>query len=122
MGKRDGGQGAANAISNQIDFSFRAYRCHHIHRIKNAALHVGVPSRMGKLRARVHPRQNKHGVALVYHPFDQRFLFVQIEDIVFIDPRRDHENWLFSNFLSGGRILDDLANFILKNHVTLGGR
>src|SRR5207344_320809 len=54
-------------------------------------------------------------VSLFDTPADERILWLQIEDVEFVDPRRNDQQRRFTYLLCYRRVLDELDHFILEN-------
>ena len=66
------------------------------------------------------PGDDKHRIALLDGPFDEGILGLQVEDVIFVDPRRhDHQRTTIGCF-AGRRVLEELDQIVLKDH--LAGR
>jgi len=53
--------------------------------------------------------------------FDEALLRRKIEDVVFVDPGRHHQQWPLADFLCCRRILNELQQFILKDDLARRG-
>src|SRR5271166_34296 len=71
-------------------------------------------------RGRIAPRDAEDRESAVYEMLDQRVLRLQIEDIVFHDPRRRDDDRLRAYGLVGGAVLDDLSEVSALDDDALG--
>ncbi len=60
-------------------------------------------------------------MALLDGPSDEGILLAQIEDVILVDPRRDHEKRPPERRLRAGGILNELHELVLEDHLA-GGR
>ena len=68
-------------------------------------------------RVGVDPGDDKDGVPLLDEPAEQRFFRREVEDVEFVDPRRDDEERALPHALGGLRVLDELEEFVLEDHL-----
>ncbi len=75
---------------------------------------------MPLLRADVAPGHHEHRVAAVDRVADERVLRLQVEDVVLVDARRDHHQRPFRHFCRARRVLDQLDEVVLVDHLARG--
>ncbi|MNE98649.1 hypothetical protein D3C80_1971970 [compost metagenome] len=78
---------------------------------------IVLPALVGQPGVRVDPRDHEHAVTLIETPFNEGFLWVEIEDIKFVDPWRHDEQRPFEGLFRRRRVMDDLAERAFGNHL-----
>ena len=75
---------------------------------------------MPRILVRVDPGDHEHRDALVDAPLDEGFFRLEVEDVELVDPRRHDQERRAQHVLRRRRILDQLHQFVLEDH--LAGR
>ena len=92
-------RGARDAIANRIDLLLIRDGLHFFDRTQIAILDIILHTDLGMAWVRVQPADNKDGIALIHDPFDQAVLLFQIENVVFVDPRRENHQRDFMHLI-----------------------
>ena len=71
-------------------------------------------------RVRVDPGHDKKRVALFGDPLDQAVLFLEIENVEFVDPGRENHQRDFVHLLGAWRILDQFHHPVAIDHLARG--
>src|SRR5207244_2525610 len=71
---------------------------------------------------RVHPGDHEHGMSLVHRPLDEGILLAQVEDVVLVDPWRNDDQRRARYLYRRGRVLDQLHEVVLENHLAWSRR
>ena len=93
-----------------------------VHRGQRALGEVVVEALARERLVRVDPRDDEHRVSLVHGPPDEGIALPQIEDVVLVDPRRNDEQRPPVHLLRGRRVLDQLEELVLEDHLAGGDR
>ncbi len=73
-----------------------------------------------ELLVRIHPRDDEYREAFLSGPAQERILFAQVEDVVLVDPRRNHQQRALPLLLRRRLVLDELHELVLEHD--LAGR
>ena len=122
VGKRAGEQRPAHAIAKRVRLRLPRNLQHRVRRLEHAFAHVVFEGLGGEPLVRVHPGDDENGKALIHQPFDEGLRRCEIEDVVFVDPRRDDQQRDFVNRLRRRRILDQLHDAVLINDLARRNR
>ena len=116
-GQRRGEQGAADAIARGMHLHLAGHLLDDVHRGERALLHVVGEGLLAEFLVRIDPGDHEHRDALVDAPFDVGFFRLQIEDVELVDPRRHDQERRAQHRLRGRRVLDQLHQFVLVDHL-----
>jgi hypothetical protein len=105
-----------------MDLQFAGSPLDDVHRRQRAFLHVIVEGFRAELLVRVDPRNHEHRDALIDAPFDEGFFRLEVEDVEFVDPRRHDQQRRAQHVFRRGRVLDQLHQLVLEDHLARGGR
>ncbi len=87
-------------------------------RRQNALVHVVFEGLLGEPGIRIDPRHHEHREALVDRELDEGFLRHEIEDVIFVDPGRHHDQRPLVDLLRRRRVLDELDEVVLEDDLT----
>src|SRR5438552_19102195 len=79
--------------------------------------HIVLESLVSLARVRIDPGDYEHSVPLFNTPADERILWLEIEDVEFVDPRRNDQQRRFAYVLCHRRVLDKLDHLVLENNL-----
>ena len=120
IAQRAGEQGAAQAVADDIGLALAGRLFHRVERRQRPFRHVVFEPGAGELLVGVDPGDDEDRMSAIDGPLDEGVLLAQIEDIELVDPGRDDQERPLEDLLRGGRILDELDQLVLKDH--LAGR
>ena len=110
-------QGAANAVTDGIQLTLAGGLLNGVHGGDGAFEHVVFKTLVRQFRPGIHPGHHEHGVALRDPIADERLFLTQIENVVLVDPRRNHQQRPAVHGVGGWPVLDELHQFVLENNV-----
>ena len=110
-------QGSADAVANGVQLVFTGRLPDGINSSQGAELHVVFPAFIFLRRPGVAPGHHENRLALVDQPSDKGVPGGQVEDIELVDPGRDNQQWALGHGLCCRRILDQLHQLILVDHL-----
>src|ERR1019366_9843669 len=85
------------------------------HRRDGALKHVVLEALVSLTCVRIDPGDDEDRVPLFDAPSDERILWLEIEDVEFVDPRRNDQQRRFTYLLCHFRVLDALDHFVVEN-------
>ena len=85
------------------------------HRRDRALEHIVLEALVSQACVRIDPGDDEDRVPLFDTPADERILWLEIEDVEFVDPRRNDQQRRFTYLLCHRRVLDELDHFVLEN-------
>src|SRR4029077_12779788 len=115
IGKRARDQGATDAVSNGIDLALAGRSFDGVDGREGPFNQIIRELFAGELGARIDPRDDEYRVALINAPLDERVLWLQIQNIEFVDPRRHDEQGAALHGRRRRLVLDKLHELILEN-------
>ena len=122
IGQRDGEQGAADAVADRVRGRLAGNLLDHVQRLQGAFLHVVGETALGEVLIGIDPGHAEDRHALVNAPLDERFVRGQVEDVELVDPGRDDQQRYLEDLFGRRRILDELHQFVLIDHLARGER
>ena len=87
-------------------------------RAQQPLLHIIIERLMRQFCAWIDPGNHEHRMPLIDQPFDERIFRLEVQNIIFIDPRRNDQQRRREHGCRRRRILDELHQFILIDHLT----
>src|SRR5205823_2162 len=79
--------------------------------------HVVLESLRGEARIGIDPGDDEYCESLLDAPFDEGFFRREVENIIFVDPRRDDQKRTPQDLLGRWCILDELHQIVLVDHL-----
>ena len=122
VGKPARKQRPANAIAKRVRLRLPRNLQHRVRRLEHAFAHVVFEGFGGEALVRVHPGDDENGKALIHEPFDEGLRRREVQDVVFVDPRRHDQQRDFVNRPGRRRILDQLHDAVLINDLARRNR
>ena len=120
--RRDGEQGAAEAIAGRMDAPPGQDGADGVERRHHPEAAVVVEGQAPVLGGRIAPGDAEDGVAPAHQPADQRIPRREVEDVVLHDPGRDDQHRLGEDGLGRGGVLDQLDQVVAVDHLARGDR
>ena len=115
--QRRGEQGAADAVADGVDLHLAGGLLDDVHRRERAFLHIVVEGLHPRRLSGIDPRDHEHRDALIDAPFDEGFFRPEVEDVELVDPGRHDQKRRAQHVLRGRRILDQLHQLVLVDHL-----
>ena len=108
---------ASKTVSDRVHLPFSGGAFDGLERCQRPFQHVAVEALVGERRIRVHPRDDEHRMALADEPLDHGVFGAQIHHVELVHPRGDEEHRPAADRLGGRRVLDELDEIVLKDHL-----
>ena len=93
-----------------------------VERLERTLAHVIFERLLGEPRVRIDPGDDEDRQTLADAPFDEGLLRRKVEDIIFVDPRRDDQHRALEHRFGRRRVLDQLHQLVLVDHLAGGER
>ena len=122
IGEGGAEQRAADAIADRVDLFLIGGRLDRVEAEDDAFLDIGLPVLHRLPVVGIDPGDDEDRVALADQPVDEGFLRLQVENVELVDPGRNDQQRPLEHGLGLRRVLDDLADVVLGDHLARGQR